>query len=47
MYSSNEMMTDRLRQVVGDDGLPEIGPALKRPYNASGYKIEVVGRDTP
>jgi hypothetical protein len=42
-----ESMIYRVRQTVSDDGLPEIGPALKRPYDASGYKIEVVKPESP
>ena len=37
-----EIMIDRLREAVSDGGLPEIEPTLKRPYDASGYKIEVI-----
>ncbi len=42
-----ESMIERLRQAVSDDGLPGIEPALKRPYDASGYKIDVVAPESP
>lgn len=42
-----ESMIYRVRETVSADGLPEIGPALKRPYDASGYKIEVVKPEGP
>jgi hypothetical protein len=42
-----ESMIDRLRQAVSDGGLQEIEPALKRPYDASGYKIDVVTPESP
>lgn len=40
-------MIDRLRQAVSEGGLPEIEPALKRPYDAAGYKIDVVIPESP
>ncbi len=42
-----ESMIDRLRQAVSEGGLPEIEATLKRPYDASGYKIEVVIPESP
>lgn len=42
-----ESMVNRLREAVYDGGLPEIEPTLKRPYDASGYKIEVVQPESP
>ena len=42
-----ESMIYRVREAVSDGGLPEIEPALKRPYDASGYKIEVVKPESP
>jgi hypothetical protein len=45
--SAIEQMVQRLRDVVYNEGLPEIGPALKRPYDASGYKIDVVRPESP
>ncbi len=38
---------ERLRQAVSDDGLPGIEPALQLPYDASGYKIDVVTPESP
>lgn len=44
---SMESMIYRVREAVSDGGLLEIEPALKRPYDASGYKIEVVKPESP
>jgi hypothetical protein len=45
--SAIEQMVQRLRDAVSEGGLPEIEPALKRPYDASGYKIDVVKPESP
>jgi hypothetical protein len=45
--SGIKQMVQRLRDIVYTEGLPEIGPVLKRPYDASGYKIDVVRPESP
>lgn len=35
-------MLDRVRQSIADSGLTEVEVVLKQPYDASGYKIDVV-----
>jgi hypothetical protein len=42
-----DSMMGRLRQVMAESGLPEIGPTLKQPIDASGYKIEIVRPESP
>lgn len=45
--SGIEGMIQRLRELISDVGLSEVGAALKQPYDASGYKIEVVKSESP
>jgi hypothetical protein len=38
---------DSLRDAFSDGGLPEVEPAIKRPFDAAGYKIDVVKPESP